>query len=344
MLRHLLTKPFATAPQRRWLSLPASWAILPLRAFLGSTFVYAGLQKLTDPQFFTPAAPGYIGRQLQLYAAHSPLRWLLTGLAIPHASFFGGLVAFAELWIGLATLLGLFTRLAAGVGACVNVLLWLTATWNVHPYFLGSDSIYAMAWLTLALAGASSVSLDRRLARERLPAETPPASGWEGSMLAERRRLLHLALAGGAVLASGAVMGVVARLFTAPASGGSGTTEAGEHGNAIMTPSPSSGGVAIGKTGQLAINSALTFTLASNDDPGVLVRLSETQYVAYDATCPHAGCPVDYDPGEEKLICPCHGAIFDPAKQGIALAGPTNQPLTPVPLRIDASGTIYAIE
>ena len=84
--------------------------------------------------------------------------------------------------------------------------------------------------------------------------------------------------------------------------------------------------------------------MTSNGDPGVLVRLAETRYVAYDAACTHEGCPVDYDPEEVHLTCPCHGAIFDPARQGQVLAGPATQPLTSLPLRINEAGIIYALE
>jgi DoxX len=41
-----------------------AWALVPLRLFLGITFVYAGIQKLTDPQYSNPEAPGYIGKQI----------------------------------------------------------------------------------------------------------------------------------------------------------------------------------------------------------------------------------------------------------------------------------------
>ena len=67
--------------------------LAPLRLFLGITFIYAGIQKLTDPQFFAPNAPGYIGRQITAFAAGSPIRALLLNLALPHAALFGSLVA-----------------------------------------------------------------------------------------------------------------------------------------------------------------------------------------------------------------------------------------------------------
>src|SRR5579875_4010354 len=105
---------------------------LPLRLFLGGTFMYAGLQKLTDPQFFSPTAPGFIGRQMSGFVhSGSPLTPLLTHLAIPHAAVFGALIAFCELWAGLAALLGLLTRLGALGGLAISLTFYFTATWSV---------------------------------------------------------------------------------------------------------------------------------------------------------------------------------------------------------------------
>ncbi len=94
----------------------------------------------------------------------------------------------------------------------------------------------------------------------------------------------------------------------------------------------------------VSATATLAFLLASHGDPGVLVRLSQTQSAAYDATCTHASCTVDYDPTTQALICPCHGAAFDPANQAAVLAGPTNLPLTPIPLRIESNGDRYISE
>jgi hypothetical protein len=47
-------------------------ALLPLRIFLGATFVYAGAQKLSDPGFLHPGAATYIGTQLHGFADHTP--------------------------------------------------------------------------------------------------------------------------------------------------------------------------------------------------------------------------------------------------------------------------------
>ena len=51
----------------------AGWALLPLRAFLGATFVFAGVQKLANPTFLTGTAPTSIHAQILSAIRLSPL-------------------------------------------------------------------------------------------------------------------------------------------------------------------------------------------------------------------------------------------------------------------------------
>ncbi len=46
--------------------------LLLLRAFLGVTFTFAGLQKLANPNFFSPIAPGSFQEQLRGSIITSP--------------------------------------------------------------------------------------------------------------------------------------------------------------------------------------------------------------------------------------------------------------------------------
>ena len=386
----ILTRTPGTGSTGRWTTLPA-WIILPLRLFLGITFIYAGLQKIFDPNFFNDASHGSIKYQLEIFSHSSPLRLLLVNIAIPHADFFGWLIALGELWVGIATLIGLFTRLAALGGLFISLLLWLTVTWSVSPYFLGSDSIYAMAWLTLALVGISDFSVDQWLARRQrhdqdtlaarqqrfrlpprqqatlshyysrattylnraayrvnrttevvLPALEQPAD-------VKRRALLRSLLAGGAVFVVGNIsamlthaMEPVAVQLIAELHRLRGHRE-GDTGNAPGGSSnlPSSAAGPVGNINQLPVNSALAFTLASTGDPGLVIRLTQKEIVAYDATCTHEGCTVNYDQATQALICPCHGAAYDPSNHAAVLAGPTRLPLTSVPVSVDASGNIH---
>ena len=48
-------------------------ALLPLRFFVGATFLYAGIDKLIDPRFLNATGPGSIGEQLTGFTHASPL-------------------------------------------------------------------------------------------------------------------------------------------------------------------------------------------------------------------------------------------------------------------------------
>ena len=48
-----------------------------------------------------------------------------------------------------------------------------------------------------------------------------------------------------------------------------------------------------------------------------------------------------WDAQDDVLLCPCHGAAFDPNNHGAVLGGPTGQPLLELPIVVDhAAGTI----
>src|ERR1700730_11995444 len=129
------------------------WMLIPMRLFLGVTFFYAGVQKLADPQFFKPTAPGYIGRQIIGFAHGSPLHGFLLQFVVPHSNFFGVLIIAGELAIGLGTLAGFLLRPAAFFGLLISLMFFLTASWHVYPYFYGADIVFVFCWLTLLIAG-----------------------------------------------------------------------------------------------------------------------------------------------------------------------------------------------
>jgi thiosulfate dehydrogenase [quinone] large subunit len=77
--------------------------LLLLRAFLGFTFCFAGLQKLANPRFFDAADPASIQSQLAAAARRSPVHALISPLvhvAVP----LGILIALGELAVGVGTL------------------------------------------------------------------------------------------------------------------------------------------------------------------------------------------------------------------------------------------------
>ncbi|WP_460336847.1 DoxX family protein [Streptomyces sp. O3] len=149
-----------------WRDAAARYALLPLRVFLGVTFVYAGLDKLTDPAFMSATGAGSIGETMRGVRDISAIP-ALVDLALKSPVGFGYAIAFGELAVGIGTLIGLLARIAALGGALISLSLWLTVSWAVEPYYFGNDLAYLMAWLPLVLAGASMFSLDAMLRRRR---------------------------------------------------------------------------------------------------------------------------------------------------------------------------------
>jgi len=141
----------------------------PLRLFMGFTFLYAGVQHLSDPSYFDPSKSGYVGHLISQYAVGSPIHDLLLGVVAPNAVAFGWMVAAGEVLVGMATLTGFLFRLAASVGLVLNFTFFLSATWTAFPFYFGSDIVFVMCWLTLLLTGPQvGQSIDGAIAK-RIP-------------------------------------------------------------------------------------------------------------------------------------------------------------------------------
>lgn len=71
---------------------------------------------------------------------------------------------------------------------------------------------------------------------------------------------------------------------------------------------------------------AVYFHYPDESYPAILIHLPGGQFVAYEQKCTHLLCPVLYQPEHERIYCPCHEGVFDPAT-GQRLAGPPPRPL-----------------
>ncbi|WP_030763103.1 MULTISPECIES: TQO small subunit DoxD [unclassified Streptomyces] len=145
-------------------------ALLPLRLFLGVTFVYAGIDKLTDPAFLSASGDGSIGDLMRGVRDTSAIP-AMVDMALHSPVGFAVALAVGEILVGLGALVGLLTRIAAIGGALIALSLWLTVSWAVTPYYYGNDLIYMIAWTPLILAGAPYLSLDSVI-RSRLSRRT----------------------------------------------------------------------------------------------------------------------------------------------------------------------------
>ena len=331
-----------------------------------------GIQKLSDPGFLHAGAPTYIGTQLHGFAAGTPGGFLLRTFALPHPELAGIGVAITEITIGLLVTAGLYTRIAAAGGMCLNLVLFFTASWHTTPYFLGPDLVFAFAWLPFVIAGDSGQpALDNVIRRGR-PARGPgdpvPEPGYGHDRAdyppdASTRRALLAEFAGAAV----AIAGISALLkgpYTAarslgagskPHSGGgsgSGSGSAGSSpgggsqgaaqantGAASNGPSLPPGAVKLGSASQLPNGAAGTYADPGDGSADIVIRDSAGNLRAFSAVCTHAGCTVGYEGG--VIVCPCHGGEYS-AETGEVIAGPPPAPLAPKQV-LEADGQIYAV-
>ena len=122
------THPPLDGGGRDWRDTATRYALLPLRVFLGVTFIYAGLDKLTDSAFLKDSGAGSIGETMRAVRDSSAIP-ALVDMALKSPVGFGYAMAFGELAVGIGALLGILTRLAALGGALISLSLWLTVSW-----------------------------------------------------------------------------------------------------------------------------------------------------------------------------------------------------------------------
>jgi thiosulfate dehydrogenase [quinone] large subunit len=329
-------------------TIATGWALMPLRLFLGATFLFAGLQKLANPAFFSSSSAISIHAQLEGSARTSPIHALVSHL-VPVASAVGVIIAVGEVAIGVGILVGLWTRVAAIAGMALSFGLFLTVSFHASPYFTGSDIVFFFAWTPLALAGAAGApAFDTWVRQSSVPGDGEPAPD-EG---VPRRTVLSK----GALTGFTATVVVVASGWTAAfgrfgdgatssadgektLSGGAGdpaTSSTGTTGGGAPPPP----GTEVGSATDVPVGGSAAFTDPATGAPALVIQQTAGRFVAFDAVCPHAGCTVAYAPSAEIIACPCHGSEFD-AESGAVIRGPATRGLTPISVVKGANGDLY---
>jgi thiosulfate dehydrogenase [quinone] large subunit len=335
--------------------------LLPLRAFLGVTFCFAGLQKLANPNFFRSASPISIQSQLRAAARTSPVHSLLHHL-IGVGGFLGLVIAVSELAIGLGVLAGVLTRVAAVGGMLLSFGLFLTVSFHSSPYYTGADIGYVFAFTPLLIGGAGRLTLAALV--DHLTGLSSLRYRY-GRVDEQRRQVLVLAGLGVVGVAAAALTATVGRLVggakpphAAPNLAGSGpprstspTTSSPPSGRPTTT-APASGpttaapttaapsGTRIGPASGVPVGGAASFQDPASGDPAVVIQPKAGQFVAFDAVCPHAGCTVQFDQSQDLLVCPCHGSLFS-ASTGAVEQGPAASGLRPLSVKEGSGGQLF---
>jgi Rieske Fe-S protein len=101
----------------------------------------------------------------------------------------------------------------------------------------------------------------------------------------------------------------------------------------LLRPAKAAAPMALGPAAELQVGGYKLFRYPTEEQPCILVRLSETEFAAYSQSCTHLACPVHYQHNEKQFYCPCHEGFFS-AEDGRVLSGPPQHPLPRYPVEL----------
>lgn len=137
------------------------WPIVVLRVYTGIFFAWHGLGKLRRDDF-ADGLDSFLTAQAE--SSFGFYRPFVESFVLPNKAIFAGLVAWGELAIGLAMIVGLATRYAAAAGALMVLNFWFA---KGQGFFDGSnhDVVWLVIFVVLGLVPAGRIAgLDDGLA------------------------------------------------------------------------------------------------------------------------------------------------------------------------------------
>lgn len=138
--------------QVRW-----SWLWLALRLYAGWQWLQAGWGKIGAEAWTGDEAgaaiTGFVRGALEQAGGARPAvqnryAWFLENVVLPNAAVWGYLVAWGELLVGIALIVGLFTGIAAFFGAFMNMNYLLSGATSTNPILMVIAIFLILAWKT----------------------------------------------------------------------------------------------------------------------------------------------------------------------------------------------------
>ena len=138
-----------------------TWPILVLRVYTGLFFLYFGVRKVWTG-FSGTNTEGFLGAMSEnTFGFYKPI---VENVVVPLSGVFSFLVAWGELFLGLALILGLMTRYAAFLGAFMVANFWFVKgqmPWDAQNH----DFIWLIILIVLGgLHAGRTMGLDGKLA------------------------------------------------------------------------------------------------------------------------------------------------------------------------------------
>jgi thiosulfate dehydrogenase [quinone] large subunit len=141
---------------------PASlWPIAVLRIYTGVFFAYHGYGKIKGGDF-AAGMEGFLNGRLE--GTFGFFRPFIESIVLPNKAFFGFMVSWGELAIGLALIVGLATRWASIAGAAMLASFWFAKGQGILEG-QNHDVIWFAIFVVLATIHAGRIhGLDQKLA------------------------------------------------------------------------------------------------------------------------------------------------------------------------------------
>lgn len=132
-----------------------AWFWLFLRLYIGWEWLYAGWEKVMNPAWVGPNAGSALTKFLQFALTkangqYPDVQWwyvdFINGVALPNAYLMSHMVAFGEVFVGVALILGIFTGVAAFFGFFMSMNFLLAGTVSVNPVLIFFCALIMLAW------------------------------------------------------------------------------------------------------------------------------------------------------------------------------------------------------
>ncbi len=142
----------------------ASWLWLVVRLYVGYDFIDAGWHKFNTPAWMDGTGQGIIGFWKNAVAIPAaPAKPLITFdwyrgfvqflIDTNSAGWFGYVIVFGELAVGVGLILGAFVGLAAAGGMMMNMAFLLAGTTSTNPVLVIMGMLLILAWKNAGYIG-----------------------------------------------------------------------------------------------------------------------------------------------------------------------------------------------
>lgn len=128
---------------------------LVIRIWLGWQWLSSGWGKVGNPNWVGEnagtAVSGYLNGALARAAADTPTvsawyAWMIENMFLPNATLMSYMVAFGEVLVGLALILGFLTGLSAFMGGLMNIAFLFAGTLSSNPVMFVVATWIVLGW------------------------------------------------------------------------------------------------------------------------------------------------------------------------------------------------------